>query len=113
MASAWVEQAFGGQEVRLVERHGPSTEAHARAATMAWGLAVRPEQMAALHLAGGVLLPVHPQVHGDVRLRWHPWRLLAAEVAPPEPPPPLRASALDRIGRALAEGARTALRPTG
>ena len=113
MASAWVEQAFGVQEVRLIERHVPSTEAHARAAAMAWGLAVIPEQMAAQHLASGALQPVHAGVFVDVRLHWHQWRLLGTEVAQPNSAPPLRASALDRIGRALAESARTALRPPG
>ena len=113
MASAWVAQAFGVQEVRLVERHVPSTEAHARAAAMAWGLAVMPEQMAAPYLASGALRPVHAEVFVEVRLHWHQWRLLGTEAAQPDAALPLRASALDRIGRALAEGARSALRPPG
>ncbi len=113
MASAWVEQAFGVAEARLVERHVPSTEAHARAAAMAWGLAVMPEQMAAPCLANGSLQAVHAGVYVEVRLHWHQWRLLGTEATPPDAAPPLRASALDRIGRALAEGARTALRPPG
>ncbi len=113
MAAAWVHQAFGVADARLVERHVPSTEAHARAAQMGWGLAVMPEQMAAAALASGALQPVHAEVQLDVRLHWHQWRLLGTEAVGLDQPLPLRASALDRIGRALADGARTALRPPG
>ena len=109
----WVRQAFEVQGARLVERHVPATEAHARAAVMGWGIGVMPEQMAAPWLARGELLPVHPGVHLDVLLHWHQWRLLTgpAPGEAPGSPPPGRGGALDRIGRALAEGARTALRP--
>ncbi len=111
MASAWVQQAFGVVDARLAERHVPSTEAHARAAQMGWGLAVLPEQMVLAALATGALAAVHAEVFVDVRLHWHQWRLLGSEGA--GAPLPLRASALDRIGRALADGARTSLRPPG
>jgi len=117
MHRAWVALAFGIQAPQLIERHVPSTEAHARAAVMGWGLAVMPEQMAAPGLAQGTLVPVHPSVHVDVLLHWHQWRLLASEE--PAPPPSgsgqglLRSGALDRIGQALATGARQALRAPG
>ena len=115
MPAAWVDQAFGVQGVRLVERHVPSTEAHARAAVMGWGLGVMPEQMAAPALASGDLQAVHDKVHVDVLLHWHQWKLLVGDA--PTPPaadmPPLRAGALDRIGQALADGARAALRAPG
>ena len=105
---------------------------------MGWGIAVMPEQMAAPGLAAGRLLAVHADVFVDVLLHWHQWKLLAdAGDDKPAPPGiatalpwsgapaaagqpgsaadqvPLRAGVLDRIGRALAEGARAALRPPG
>jgi len=119
MHALWVAQAFGVQAPRLVERHVPSTEAHVRAAVMGWGIGVMPEQLAAPWLARGELQALHAGVHVDVLLHWHQWKLLAdaGEAAPaaavPVTPAPRRGGALDRIGRALADGARTALRPPG
>jgi LysR family transcriptional regulator (chromosome initiation inhibitor) len=116
MPAAWLDQAFGLQGVRLVERHVPSTEAHARAAIMGWGIGVMPELMAASALASGELQAVHQSVHVDVLLHWHQWKLLASDAVAPAPagsPAPVRAGALDRIGQALAEGARLALRAAG
>jgi len=103
-------------EPRLVERHVPSTEAQTRAAVMGWGVAVVPELMAAPGLASGALAALHPEVHVDVRLHWHQWKLRSGtdgEAAGPAAAAdtPLRAGVLDRIGRALASGARAALRP--
>ena len=124
MHAVWVGQAFGVAGARLLERHVPSSEAHARAAVMGWGIGVIPELMAAPWLASGGLLPLHPEVHVDVQLHWHQWKLLAgsggggdagpaaAAGAQPATAPP-RAGVLDRIGRALAEGAAAALRPPG
>jgi LysR family transcriptional regulator (chromosome initiation inhibitor) len=115
--AVWVGQAFGVREPRLVERHVPSTEAQTRAAVMGWGLAVVPEPMAAPGLASGTLLPLHPDVHVDVRLHWHQWKLRSGSDADGDAAvradSPLRAGALDRVGRALADGARAALRPPG
>ncbi|GCL64145.1 LysR family transcriptional regulator ArgP [Pseudaquabacterium pictum] len=114
--AVWVGQAFGVTEPRLVERHVPSTEAQTRAAVMGWGVAVVPELMAAPGLASGALAALHPEVHVDVRLHWHQWKLRSTADAdttdaPPAAETPLRAGVLDRIGRALADGARAALRP--
>ncbi len=113
--AVWVGQAFGVAEPRLVERHVPSTEAQTRAAVMGWGVAVVPELMAAPGLASGALTALHAEVHVDVRLHWHQWKLRStadgdAIDAPPTADTPLRAGVLDRIGRALADGARAALR---
>jgi len=80
--------------------------------------------MAAPGLASGALLVLHPQVHVDVRLHWHQWKLrssLACGISSSDPDDampaaadsPLRAGVLDRIGRAMANGARAALRPPG
>lgn len=119
MHHEWLRRALGVQGLRLRERPVPSSEAQARAAAMGWGLAVMPEPMAAPGLADGRLQVVQPEVFVDVQLHWHQWRLpgdaLAAEAphgAWPRPGEmPLRGSPLDRIGQALAEGARRMLRP--
>jgi LysR family transcriptional regulator (chromosome initiation inhibitor) len=113
MQAQWVAQAFGLRAPRLMERFVPSSEASARAAVMGWGVGVMPEPLAAPWLARGELRPLRPEVHLDVRLYWHQWKLRADE------PDGLdddaqrlrRTGALDRIGRALAAGARQALRP--
>jgi LysR family transcriptional regulator (chromosome initiation inhibitor) len=106
MHRVWAAKAFGIADPRLAERFVPSTEAHARAALMGWGIGVMPEQMARPALDRGALLPLHPEVAVDVLLHWHQWKLRADDV----PETPLRAEVLDRIGRALAAGARAALR---
>ncbi|MBL0089462.1 MAG: LysR family transcriptional regulator ArgP [Ideonella sp.] len=107
MAATWAGKAFGLREPRLVPRSIPSTEAHARAAVLGWGIGVLPEQMAAPWLARGELQAIHPEVCVDVQLHWHQWKLHADDM----PEPRLRAGRLDRIGRALADGARRQLRP--
>jgi LysR family transcriptional regulator (chromosome initiation inhibitor) len=107
MHRVWAGKAFGLQQLHLIERFVPSTEAHARAAVMGWGIGVMSEQMAAPALASGELLQLHSGIVVDVLLHWHQWKLHSDDM----PEPPLRAGALDRIGQALAVGARSALRP--
>lgn len=107
MHRVWAGKAFGVTEPRLIERFVPSTEAHARAALMGWGIAVMAEQMAAQGLRAGSLEQLHADVAVDVLLHWHQWKLRTDEL--PELPP--RAGVLDRIGAAIAAGAHAALRP--
>ena len=107
MHRVWAGKAFGLEQPRLVERFVPSTEAQARAAVMGWGIGVMSEQMAAPALASGELLQLHPHIAVDVLLHWHQWKLDSADL----PEPPQRTGVLDRIGQALAVGARGALRP--
>lgn len=107
MAAAWVSLAFGVKSPRLLSRSVPSTEARARAALMGWGLAVLPEQMAEHWLGRGELQTLHPEVCIDVLLHWHQWKLRPEDA----PSAGARAGALDRVGRALIDGARRALRP--
>ncbi|WP_284619012.1 LysR family transcriptional regulator ArgP [Aquabacterium humicola] len=108
MHALWVSKAFGVQGPRLVERFVPSTEAHVRAAEMGWGIGVMPEQMAAPALADGALVGLFPEVWIDVLLHWHQWKLRTDDSSAE---PALRAGALDRIGHALIDGARVALKP--
>jgi LysR family transcriptional regulator (chromosome initiation inhibitor) len=107
MPTTWAGQALGLDGPRLTLRSVPSTEALARAAVLGWGLGVMPEQMAAPWLATGELAAVHPNVWVDVQLHWHQWKLSPADM----PEPSLRVGTLDRIGRALADGASGSLRP--
>lgn len=105
--TVWVGRAFGLRDPRLKERSVPSSEAHVRAAVMGWGIGVMSEQIAAPHLSSGALQALHPDVHIDVLLHWHQWKLRTEDT----PEPVLRAGALDRVGRALIVGGRLALRP--
>ncbi len=68
MHRAWASAAFGVRKPRLNEHFVPSTEAHARAALMGWGVAVMPEQMANAALAQGRLVQVHADIAVDVLL---------------------------------------------
>jgi len=124
MHDVWLHQAFGLRGLPLRARTVPSTEAQARAAAMGWGLAVMPEQMAETGLQDGRLQAVRPDVHVDVALHWHQWRLPSSPALPGEAPempgaprwpqagdPAPKGSTLDRIGSALAAGARQRLRP--
>ncbi len=109
MQTHWVEQTFRVRGPRLQERFVPSSEAYVRAATMGWGVGVVPELQVRELLAGGALvnlLPDVPEAQLKVRLHWHQWRL-----GPDGAPPSARVALLDRIGDALAEGARHALTP--
>lgn len=105
--TVWVGRAFGLRDPRLKERSVPSSEAHVRAAVMGWGIGVMSEQIAAPHLSSGALQALHPDVHIDVLLHWHQWKLRTEDT----PEPVLRAGALDRVGRALIVGGRLTLRP--
>lgn len=95
--SQWVSQAFGVRAPRLRERFVPSSEAYARAAVMGWGVGVAPEIQVRGLVAAGQLAVLRPEIGVDVALYWHQWQLQG------------RDALLDRIGRALAEGARQAL----
>ncbi|MFG6467363.1 LysR family transcriptional regulator ArgP [Roseateles sp. BYS87W] len=93
----WVSQAFGVRAPRLRERFVPSSEAYVRAAAMGWGVGVAPEVQVRPWVASGDLQVLRPDVGVDVALFWHQWQLMG------------RDALLDRIGQALAEGARQAL----
>jgi LysR family transcriptional regulator (chromosome initiation inhibitor) len=101
MQSQWVSRAFGVRAPRLRERFVPSSEAYARAAVMGWGVGVLPQLQAQPLLDDGQLMALEPQFHVAVALHWHQWH---AGTDPHGAP-----SLLDRIGAALAEGARAAL----
>ena len=93
----WVSQAFGVRAPRLRERFVPSSEAYVRATVMGWGVGVAPEIQVRGLVAAGQLVVLRPDIGVDVALYWHQWQLLG------------RDALLDRIGQALAEGAREAL----
>jgi LysR family transcriptional regulator, chromosome initiation inhibitor len=112
-----VAQAFGVAEPRLQQRFVPGSEAGANAAAMGWGIGVLPELLAEPLLQQGRLRALKPDVHVDVALHWHQWRLGAEPTdAQPRAPGapggvgPLHTGVLDRVGQALADGARRVLR---
>lgn len=108
MQVQWVSRAFGLRSPRLTERFVPSSEAYVRAATMGWGVGVVPELQVREALARGELKLLRPATSIDVALYWHQWKLLP-EAALGSTAAHLRPALLDRIGRALAAGAREAL----
>jgi LysR family transcriptional regulator (chromosome initiation inhibitor) len=101
MQAQWAARAFGVRSPRLVERFVPSSEASLRAVVMGWGVGVLPELQARTLLADGRLVALAAEVSVPVALHWHQWQAGPADAGPP--------SLLDRIGDALAEGAKTAL----
>ncbi|MCX7660636.1 MAG: LysR family transcriptional regulator ArgP [Caldimonas manganoxidans] len=105
MQAQWVSRAFGVRQPRLRERFVPSSDAYVRAAVMGWGVGVAPELQVRPHVERGELQVLHPEVRLPVALHWHQWKL------GDDPGPQARASLLDRVGLALAAGARHALEP--
>jgi len=71
---------------------------------MGWGIGGVPEVQARAALSSGELVALLPGVVLPVSLFWHQWKL-----APDGTLPSSRVAMLDRIGAALAAGARTAL----
>ena len=109
MQRLWVERAFGVRAPRLRERFVPSSEAYQQAAERGWGVGVLPRLQAREALAAGRLVMLRPEVEVPVALYWHQWGLDAPSVGEPTP----RLALLDRVGQALAEGARRALSDGG
>jgi LysR family transcriptional regulator, chromosome initiation inhibitor len=103
MQAQWVSRAFGVRGPRLRERFVPSSDAYVRAAVMGWGVGVAPELQVRPHVERGELQVLHPDVRLPIALHWHQWKL------GDERRPVARASLLDRIGQALAAGARQVL----
>lgn len=104
MQVQWVSRAFGVAAPRLRERHVPSSEAYVRAVEQGWGIGVAPEIQIRDAVSAGRLVVLQPQVHVSVELYWHQWRLGRDGDTPAS-----RAGLLDRIGRALVQGASRAL----
>ena len=104
MQRQWVTSAFGIASARLKARYVPSSEACVRAALMGWGVGVVPELQVRPLLASGALIALRPEVSIPIALHWHQWRL-----GPDGSPPSARVAMLDRVGAALASGARAAL----
>jgi len=79
---------------------------------MGWGIAVAPTLQARPWVEEGDLTWLRPETRMPVELFWHQWRLVGSlgdsRVAGTRPP-----ATLDRIGQALAEGARRALGTAG
>jgi LysR family transcriptional regulator (chromosome initiation inhibitor) len=104
MQQQWVSRAFGVRAPQLRERFVPSSEAYVRAVVMGWGVGVVPEVQVHELLATGALVALRPEVELQVKLFWHQWKL-----GPDGGAPSPRIAMLDRIGAALAAGAKAAL----
>ena len=103
----WVSKAFGVRSPRLRERYVPSSEAYVRAACAGWGVGVAPELQVRSLIESGQLCALIPQVHVEVALYWHQWKL-----APDEGSAAMtaaRGALLSQTGQALIEGAARAL----
>lgn len=83
----------------------PSSEAYVRVALMGWGVGVAPLVQVQGLMDQGALVPLMPAVMLEVELFWHQWRLGADA----DDQAGARIGMLDRIGIALAAGARVAL----
>ncbi len=101
----WVRQALGLRAARLNARYVPSSEAYVQAVTRGWGIGVAPELQIRPLLAREELVVLRPDIHVDVALYWHQWKLGADGDAAQKGPKSL----LDEIGEALTLGAREAL----
>lgn len=100
MAMRWARQAFGLPDLRLRERHVPSSEAYVEAARRGWGIGVAPELQVRAALAQGSLVQVMTEVQVPVQLYWHQWQLSTSD-----------GSLLGRIGAALKQHAAAVLDP--
>jgi LysR family transcriptional regulator (chromosome initiation inhibitor) len=75
----------------------PASEAFAQAIRLGLGYGMLPLEQCAALLASGALVDLAPELHADVPLYWHAWRIQPAR--------------LERMGAALVKAARAALLP--
>jgi LysR family transcriptional regulator (chromosome initiation inhibitor) len=75
----------------------PASEPYAQAIRLGLGYGMLPLEQCADGLAAGTLVDLAPDVHVDVPLYWHAWRIQPAR--------------LERMGAALLKAARAALLP--
>ncbi|MEF7614263.1 LysR family transcriptional regulator ArgP [Aquincola sp. MAHUQ-54] len=111
MARAWAKDAFGLRNVRLRERHVPSSEAYVAAAERGWGIGIAPLLQVEAALAAGRLQRVRPEASVPVTLHWHHWQLGSEPEADTRSATTPDTTLLHRIGDALAQQAAQALEP--
>jgi LysR family transcriptional regulator (chromosome initiation inhibitor) len=97
LQSAFLLQHFGLPQGAYPFHYVPASEPFVQAIRLGLGYGLLPLEQCAAMLASGELVDLTPDLHLDVPLYWHAWR-----IQPPR---------LERMGAALVKGAREVLLP--
>jgi len=97
MQSAFLLQHFGLPEGAYPFHYVPSSDPYVQSIRIGLGYGMLPLEQCAAMLASGQLVDLTPELHLDVPLYWHAWR-----IQPPR---------LERMGAALVKAARAVLLP--
>jgi LysR family transcriptional regulator (chromosome initiation inhibitor) len=97
LQSAFLLQHFGLPQGSYPFHYVPASEPFVQAIRLGLGYGLLPLEQCAAMLASGELADLTPDLHLDVPLYWHAWR-----IQPPR---------LERMGAALVKGARDVLLP--
>lgn len=95
LQAAFLLQHFGLPEGSYPFHYVPASDPFARAIRLGLGYGMLPLEQCAALLEAGQLVDLTPDLHMDVSLHWHAWR-----IQPPR---------LERMGAALVKGARAVL----
>lgn len=98
LQAAFLLQHFGLPEGSYPFHYVPASDPFAQAVRLGLGYGMLPLEQCAAMLEAGQLVDLTPQLHMDVSLHWHAWR-----IQPPR---------LERMGAALVKGARAVLLPS-
>jgi LysR family transcriptional regulator (chromosome initiation inhibitor) len=98
LQAAFLLQHFGLPEGSYPFHYVPASDPFAQAIRLGLGYGMLPLEQCAAMLEAGQLVDLTPQLHMDVSLHWHAWR-----IQPPR---------LERMGAALVKGARAVLLPS-
>lgn len=97
LQSTFLLQHFGLPEGSYPFHYVPASDPYAHAIQVGLGYGLLPLEQCAALLESGALVDLTPQLHVDVPLYWHAWR-----IQPPR---------LERMGAALVKAARAVLLP--
>jgi LysR family transcriptional regulator (chromosome initiation inhibitor) len=98
LQAAFLLEHFGLPEGAYPFHYVPASDPFADAIRLGLGYGLLPLEQCAAMLASGLLVDLTPDLHLDVSLHWHAWR-----IQPPR---------LERMGAALVKGARSVLLPS-
>ncbi|HEX8785770.1 MAG TPA: LysR family transcriptional regulator ArgP [Telluria sp.] len=97
LQTQFLQQRLGLPEGAYPFHYVPSSESFAQAIHLGLGYGMLPLEQCAALLAAGELVDLAPELHLDVPLYWHAWRIQPAR--------------LERMGAALVKAARQVLLP--
>jgi len=97
LQTAFLLQHFGLPEGAYPFHYVPASDPYVQAIRLGLGYGMLPQEQCAALLDSGELVDLTPQLHVDVPLYWHAWR-----IQPPR---------IERMGAALVEAARAVLLP--